>query len=312
MKKRILVTGAAGFLGSHLVKSLLDDGHSVLGMDNLSTGSMKNLEQFSGNEDFGFANHDVTVPYHFIVDEIYNLACPASPPAYQADRYKTLMTSVKGVENALKCARSVGMCKVFHTSTSEVYGDPLVHPQVESYWGNVNTVGPRSCYDEGKRVAETMLTDFSKQYGVPVKIVRIFNTYGPNMDPQDGRVVSNFIMQALRHEPFTIYGTGRQTRSFCYVSDMIAGFRKLMDETSDFFIEPINIGNPNEFTLMELADMVAEKVGIKPVFMFKSLPGDDPKQRRPDISKAQRVLNWEPKVMLDEGLDKTIEYFKTK
>lgn len=185
-------------------------------------------------------------------------------------------------------------------------------PQTESYWGNVNTVGPRSCYDEGKRVAETMLTDFSKQFGVPVKIVRIFNTYGPNMDPQDGRVVSNFIMQALRREPFTIYGTGKQTRSFCYVSDMIAGFRKLMDETPDSFIEPINIGNPNEFTLMELADMVAEKVGIKPVFMFKSLPGDDPKQRKPNISRAHRVLNWAPKVMLSEGLDKTIEYFKTK
>lgn len=312
MKKRILVTGAAGFLGSHLCKSLLDDGHSVIGMDNLSTGSMKNLEQFDGNVNFGFALKDVTDPYHYIVDEIYNLACPASPPAYQADRYKTLMTSIKGVENALKCARSNNKCKVFHTSTSEVYGDPLVHPQVESYWGNVNTVGPRSCYDEGKRVAETMLTDFSKQFGVPVKIVRIFNTYGPNMDPNDGRVVSNFIMQALRHEPFTIYGTGKQTRSFCYVSDMIAGFRKLMDETDDSFIEPINIGNPNEFTLMELADMVAEKVGIKPVFMFKSLPGDDPKQRKPNISRAHRVLNWAPKVMLSEGLDKTIEYFKTK
>ena len=313
MKKRILVTGAAGFLGSHLCKSLLDDGHSVLGMDNLSTGSMKNLDQFDGNEDFGFVKHDVRFPYRYIVDEIYNLACPASPPAYQADRYKTLMTSIKGVENALNCAYNNNQhCKVFHTSTSEVYGDPLVHPQVESYWGNVNTIGPRSCYDEGKRVAETMLTDFSKQFGVPVKIVRIFNTYGPNMDPNDGRVVSNFIMQALRREPFTIYGTGKQTRSFCYVSDMISGFRKLMDETPDSFIEPINIGNPNEFTLMELADMVAEKVGIKPVFMFKSLPGDDPKQRRPDISKAQRVLNWEPKVMLSEGLDKTIEYFKTK
>ena len=311
MKKRILVTGAAGFLGSHLCKSLLDDGHSVIGMDDLSTGSMKNLEQFDGNANFGFANHDVRYPYQYVVDEIYNLACPASPPAYQADRYKTLMTSVKGVENALNCAATAG-AKVFHTSTSEVYGDPLVHPQTESYWGNVNTVGPRSCYDEGKRVAETMLTDFSKQFGVPVKIVRIFNTYGPNMDPQDGRVVSNFIMQALRREPFTIYGTGKQTRSFCYVSDMIAGFRKLMDETPDSFIEPINIGNPNEFTLMELADMVAEKVGIKPVFMFKSLPGDDPKQRRPDISKAQRVLNWAPKVMFSEGLDKTIEYFKTK
>ena len=308
-----LVTGGAGFLGSHLCKSLIDDGFFVTILDDLSTGSQKNLESLPKNS-FNFINHDICNEYSGLVkniDQLWNLACPASPPAYQADRYKTLMTSVKGVENALNCAWRQ-KAKVFHTSTSEVYGDPLVHPQTEMYWGNVNTTGPRSCYDEGKRVAETMLTDFSKQFGVPVKIVRIFNTYGPNMDPQDGRVVSNFIMQALRHEPFTIYGTGKQTRSFCYVSDMIAGFRKLMDETSDLFIEPINIGNPNEFTLMELADMVAEKVGIKPVFMFKSLPGDDPKQRRPDISKAQRVLNWEPKVMLSEGLDKTIEYFKTK
>jgi len=312
MNKRTLITGAAGFLGSHLVESLLNDGYSVIAMDDLSTGRLSNLEKFKFNKNFEFVRHDVIQPYHYDVDQLWNLACPASPPAYQKNRYKTLITSIKGVENALNCARKNGKtCKVFQASTSEVYGDPIVHPQVESYWGNVNTVGPRSCYDEGKRVAETMLTDFSHEFNIPVKIVRIFNTYGPNMDPNDGRVVSNFIMQALLHEPFTVYGTGKQTRSFCYVSDLISGFRKLMDETPDSFIEPINIGNPNEFTLMELIDKVKEQTGSKSALMFKDLPGDDPKQRCPDITKAKEILGWEPKIMLDEGLEKTITYFKS-
>ena len=312
--KKVLVTGAAGFLGSHLVNSLLADGYQVTGIDNLSTGNLNNLDHLENNMNFKFHIRDVRNPYidlNVPFDEIYNLACPASPPAYMADRYKTLMTSLKGVENALDYAYHYPGCKVFQASTSEIYGDPIVHPQVESYWGNVNTVGPRSCYDEGKRAAETMMTDFSKQFGVPIKIVRIFNTYGPNMDPKDGRVVSNFIMQALKHEPFTVYGLGKQTRSFCYVSDLIRGFRKLMDETPDSFIEPVNIGNPNEFTLMELIEKIREQTGTRSVLAFKDMPVDDPKQRRPDITKAKEILGWEPEIMLDEGLTKTIAYFRS-
>ena len=310
--KRVLVTGAAGFLGSHLVNSLLEDGSYVIGIDNLSTGRMQNIHHLVNNPNFEFIYYDVTIPYNYDVDEIWNLACPASPIAYQLDKYKTLMTSIKGVENALNCAlrNSKRNCKVFQSSTSEIYGDPTVHPQPESYWGNVNTVGPRSNYDEGKRVAETMLTDFSNKYGVPVKIARIFNTYGPNMDPMDGRVVSNFIMQALEYKPFTVYGSGSQTRSFCYVSDLIAGFRKLM-ETPDSFIQPVNLGNPIEFTMIELIDKIEKKIKTQTTIIFKDLPGDDPRRRCPDISLANQILGWYPRIMLDEGLEKTIAYFRS-
>lgn len=306
MTKNILVTGAAGFLGSHLCDSLLKSGHNVIGVDNLSTGNIRNLEHIKSDK-FSFYVRDVKIPFYFEVDEIYNLACPASPPAYQADPVGTILTNVQGALNVLELAKNVGS-KVFQSSTSEIYGDPLVHPQIESYLGNVNTVGPRACYDEGKRVVETLMTDYSKQYNVPVKIVRIFNTYGPRMDINDGRVISNFINQALSNESITIYGDGSQTRSFCYVDDEIRGFRSLMD-TEDSFIQPVNVGNPNEFTMLELASLILDKTGSKSNLIFKDLPIDDPKKRKPDISLAKSKLAWEPSVQLSEGLDKTIEYF---
>lgn len=299
--KRILVTGGAGFIGSHLCTRLVNDGHDVICLDNYFTGSKENILHLIGNKHFELVRHDVTVPYHAIVDEIYNLACPASPVHYQYDPIKTTRTSVLGAINMLELATSIN-AKILQASTSEVYGDPLVHPQVESYWGNVNTVGDRSCYDEGKRAAETLFMDFHRQNKVRIKIVRIFNTYGPQMQPHDGRVVTNFIGQALRGEDITIYGDGTQTRSFQYVDDLIEGMIRLMD-TPDDFTGPINIGNPNEFTILELAQKVIEVTNSHSQIVFKPLPNDDPKQRQPNISLAKKVLNWEPKVQLLEGLE---------
>ncbi len=306
--KRILVTGGAGFIGSHLCTRLVNDGHDVICLDNYFTGSKENILHLIGNKHFELVRHDVTVPYHAIVDEIYNLACPASPVHYQYDPIKTTRTSVLGAINMLELATSIN-AKILQASTSEVYGDPLVHPQVESYWGNVNTVGDRSCYDEGKRAAETLFMDFHRQNKVRIKIVRIFNTYGPQMQPHDGRVVTNFIGQALRGEDITIYGDGTQTRSFQYVDDLIEGMIRLMD-TPDDFTGPINIGNPNEFTILELAQKVIEVTNSHSQIVFKPLPNDDPKQRQPDISLAKKVLNWEPKVQLLEGLEQMKIDFK--
>lgn len=306
--KRILVTGGAGFIGSHLCTRLVNDGHDVICLDNYFTGSKENILHLIGNKHFELVRHDVTVPYHAIVDEIYNLACPASPVHYQYDPIKTTRTSVLGAINMLELATSIN-AKILQASTSEVYGDPLVHPQVESYWGNVNTVGDRSCYDEGKRAAETLFMDFHRQNNVRIKIVRIFNTYGPHMQPHDGRVVTNFIGQALRGEDITIYGDGTQTRSFQYVDDLIEGMIRLMD-TSDDFTGPVNIGNPNEFTILELAQKVIEVTNSNSQIVFKPLPNDDPKQRQPDISLAKKVLNWEPKVQLLEGLEQMKIDFK--
>lgn len=307
-KKTVLVTGGAGFLGSHLCKKLLDGGCHVICMDNFFTGRMRNIEGFLSNPDFEFMRHDVTVPYSFYVDEIFNLACPASPPHYQADPISTFKTSIFGALNALDLADK-WHAKVFQSSTSEVYGDAFVHPQPESYWGNVNCDGIRSCYDEGKRGAETLFFDYHRQHGTKIKIVRIFNTYGPNMNPEDGRVVSNFIIQALKGEDITIYGDGKQTRSFCYVDDLIRGFLCLMD-SDDEVTGPVNLGNPGEFTMLELARKVVEKTGSSSKLVFKPLPKDDPKQRRPDISLAGKLFGWKPEIMLDEGLDRTIEYFR--
>lgn len=310
----VLVTGGAGFLGSHLCASLLKDGHNVLCVDNLSTGSKKNIKHLTLDPNFHFLIHDVRSAFYFDrrykdIDQIYNLACPASPPAYQADSVGTLLTNFQGMYNVLTLAKEVG-AKVFQASTSEIYGDPIMHPQHESYWGNVNTVGPRSCYDEGKRVAESLMTDYNRQYGVPIKIARIFNTYGPQMDKNDGRVVSNFVNQALSNKPITIYGSGLQTRSFCYVSDLIRGFRLLMD-TNDGFILPVNLGNPTEFNMLELAELVIAKTNSKSFIEHKNLPVDDPQQRKPDISRAKEILGWEPTVALTDGLDSMIEYFRT-
>lgn len=306
MKKRILITGGAGFLGSHLCERLLGQGHEVICADNLFTGRKQNIAHLLGNPDFEFLRHDVIDPIRIEVDQIYNLACPASPPHYQYNAIKTIKTSVMGAINVLGLAKRT-KARVFQASTSEIYGDPEVHPQPESYWGNVNTIGVRSCYDEGKRVAETLFFDYHRQNGVDIRVVRIFNTYGPRMLPNDGRVVSNFIVQALRGEDITIYGDGKQTRSFCYVDDLISGFVKFME--TDNFTGPVNLGNPGEFTMLELAEQILKKVGGKSKLVFRALPSDDPKQRKPDITLAKSRLGWEPTVPLTDGLDRTIAYF---
>ena len=307
-RKRILVTGGAGFLGSHLCDRLLDQGHEVLCADNLFTGTKRNLDHLHNHSRFEFMRHDVTMPLYVEVDEIYNLACPASPVHYQHDPVQTTKTSVHGAINLLGLAKRL-RCKIFQASTSEVYGDPKVHPQTEDYWGHVNPIGPRSCYDEGKRCAETLFFDYRRQHSLEIKVARIFNTYGPRMHPNDGRVVSNFILQALRGEPITIYGDGSQTRSFCYVDDLIDGFLKLM-ETAAHVSGPVNLGNPREFTIRELAEKVIALTGSRSQLTFAPLPIDDPTQRRPDILIAREMLDWEPAVALDEGLKRTIGYFR--
>jgi UDP-glucuronate decarboxylase len=307
MSKTYLVTGGAGFLGSHLCDHLIAAGHDVVCLDNLFTGSKRNIEHLIGNPRFEFMRHDVTMPLYIEVDAIYNLACPASPVHYQHDPVQTTKTSVHGAINMLGLAKRL-RCPIFQASTSEVYGDPAVHPQTEDYWGNVNPIGIRSCYDEGKRCAETLFFDYRRQHGLEVKVVRIFNTYGPRMNPNDGRVVSNFIVQALRNEPITIYGDGSQTRSFCYVDDLLDGFVRMMASPSDF-TGPVNMGNPREFSMLELANEIIDLIGSASQFITMPLPEDDPKQRCPDISLAKAKLNWEPTVALREGLEKTISYF---
>jgi len=307
--KRILVTGGAGFLGRHLCDRLLSDGHDVLCVDNFFTGSKRNIVEFMDNPYFEVNRHDVCFPLYVEVDEIYNLACPASPIHYQHDPVQTTKTSVHGAINMLGLAKRIG-AKILQASTSEVYGDPEIHPQVEGYWGNVNPVGVRSCYDEGKRCAETLFFDYLRQHQLAIKVARIFNTYGPNMHPNDGRVVSNFIVQALANEPITIYGKGDQTRSFCYVDDMIDGFVRLMD-SPDEVTGPVNLGNPGEFTILELAQKVVDLTGSRSELVFKPLPSDDPTQRCPNITVAREKLGWEPTIKLEEGLKKTIAYFDT-
>ena len=326
LPKKILVTGGAGFLGSHLCRRLLAEGAEVTCLDNLFTGSKRNIGALTANPAFTFVLHDVTQPYRGQFDEIYNLACPASPIHYQKNPVETVKTSVLGMINMLDLARDTG-ARLLHTSTSEIYGDPLVHPQVESYWGNVNTIGVRSCYDEGKRVAETLAADYRRAYGVDVRLVRIFNTYGPNMHPQDGRVISNFAMQALANAPITIYGDGSQTRSFQYCDDLVEAFRRYMDlspaKIAAFFggkkvkgrvtpaVPVINTGNPGEYTIRQLAEETLRQMPeSKSKIVYKPLPSDDPKRRKPDITLAKALLGWEPKVPLKEGLAKTIEYFK--
>lgn len=307
--KKILVTGGAGFVGSHLCKKLLNEGNQVISLDNYFTGSKKNINHLIGNPNFELVRHDITIPYFAEVDEIYNLACPASPVHYQHNPIKTMKTSVLGAINVLGLAKRVN-AKVLQASTSEIYGDPNVHPQKESYWGNVNPIGIRSCYDEGKRCAETLFMDYHNQNNVIIKIVRIFNTYGPNMNPLDGRVVSNFIVQALKGEDITIYGNGKQTRSFQYIDDLIEGMTRMMN-TDDNILGPVNIGNPVEFTMIELAKKILKLTKSNSKLVFQALPKDDPLQRKPDISLAKKKLNnWEPKVNLDEGLKRTIAYFK--
>lgn len=311
MMKKVLVTGGAGFIGIHLCRRLLREGCHVICLDNLFTGSEQNIALLRNHPHFEFILHDIVNPYEVEgIDEIYNLACPASPVHYQYDAIKTIKTAVMGVINMLDLAVK-NHAKILQASTSEVYGDPAVHPQSESYWGNVNPIGFRSCYDEGKRCGETLCMDYHRQNGVRIKIIRIFNTYGPYMLPNDGRVISNFIVQALQGEPITIYGTGEQTRSFQYVDDLIEGMIRVMN-TDDNFIGPINIGNPGEFTILELARKVIEMTGSKSEIIFKPLPHDDPKQRKPDIKLAQEVLNWKPLVPLDEGLRRVIDYFKER
>lgn len=306
--KRVLVTGGAGFLGSHLCDRLISDGNDVICLDNLFTGSKENIRHLLENPHFEFIRHDVTDPIQLEVDQIYNLACPASPPHYQYDPVKTAKTSVYGAIHMLDLAKSK-KARILQASTSEVYGDPEVHPQPESYRGCVNTIGIRSCYDEGKRMAETLFFDYHRQYGVEIKVIRIFNTYGPRMNPEDGRVVSNFIVQALRGEDITMYGEGTQTRSFCYVDDLIDGMVRLMNSPAEF-TGPVNIGNPGEFTMLELARKVIDMTGSKSQIVFRPLPSDDPLQRKPVISLAKEALGWEPSICLDEGLEKTIGYFK--
>lgn len=306
--KRILVSGGGGFIGSHLCTRLINDGHEVICLDNFFTGSKDNIAHLMGNHHFEVVRHDVTYPYSAEVDEIYNLACPASPIHYQHDPIQTAKTSVMGAINMLGLAMRLD-AKVLQASTSEVYGDPIVHPQPEHYWGNVNPVGYRSCYDEGKRCAETLFMDYHRQNDVRVKIIRIFNTYGPRMLPNDGRVVSNFVLQALNNEDITIYGDGTQTRSFQYIDDLIEGMIRMM-ETEDDFTGPVNLGNPNEFSIQELAEKIIAMTGSSSKIVFKSLPNDDPKQRQPDITLAKKKLGWEPTIELEDGLSRMIEYFK--
>ena len=308
--KKILVTGGAGFLGSHLCEALLKQGNEVICMDNYFTGSKSNIVHLLDNPYFELYRHDVTMPAHVEVDEIYNLACPASPIHYQYDPIKTIQTSIMGAINMLGVAKRTG-AKILQASTSEVYGDPHVHPQPEEYWGNVNPIGIRSCYDEGKRCAETLFFDYYRQNKVRIKVIRIFNTYGPNMHPNDGRVVSNFIVQALKGKDITIYGDGSQTRSFCYCDDLIRGMIAMM-ATPDEITGPINLGNPHEFTIKQLAELVIELTGSKSQIIYEPLPSDDPTQRQPIIDKAKEILGWEPTVQLREGLVKTIEYFDKK
>ena len=307
-KKRVLVTGGAGFLGSHLCEVLLEKGYSVLCVDNYFTGTKDNVKHMLNNPHFELMRHDITFPLYVEVDEVYNLACPASPLHYQHDPVQTTKTNVHGAINMLGLAKRVG-AKIFQASTSEVYGDPQIHPQIESYWGHVNPIGYRSCYDEGKRCAETLFFDYNRQHNLRIKVGRIFNTYGPRMHPNDGRVVSNFIMQALRNQEITIYGDGSQTRSFCYVDDLILGFVRFMD-SSDDFLGPVNLGNPGEFTILELARKIIDMTNSHSRIVFKELPHDDPRQRRPNISRAREKFGWEPTVTLEQGLMRTVEYFK--
>ena len=305
--KRVLVTGGAGFIGSHLCRSLLDQGHEVLCVDNYYTGRRVNIEPFLDNRRFEALRHDVTFPLYVEVDEIYNLACPASPIHYQNDPVQTLKTSVHGAINMLGLAKRT-KARILQASTSEVYGDPDVHPQPEDYWGNVNILGPRACYDEGKRAAETLFSDYRRQHGLSTKVVRIFNTYGPRMLPDDGRVVSTFIVQALAGEPITVFGNGEQTRSFCFVDDLVDGLLRMM-ATDDEFVGPVNLGNPTEFTILQLAELIVSMTGSKSEIVRKPLPADDPRRRKPDISLARRALDWEPTTPLERGLERTIAYF---
>jgi UDP-glucuronate decarboxylase len=307
-RKRILVTGGAGFLGSHLCDRLLDAGHEVLCLDNMYTGTKRNIDHLHANPRFEFMRHDVCFPVYVEVDEIYNLACPASPVHYQHDPVQTTKTCVHGAINMLGLAKRL-RCRILQASTSEVYGDPSVHPQTEDYWGHVNPIGIRSCYDEGKRCAETLFFDYYRQHGLEIKVARIFNTYGPRMHPADGRVVSNFVVQALKGEPITIFGDGQQTRSFCYVEDLVDGLIRLMESPAEI-TGPVNIGNPNEFSMRELADAVLAQVDTQSAIVQMPLPADDPKQRKPDITTARTKLGWEPKVQLREGLTNTIAYFR--
>jgi len=309
MKKKILITGGAGFLGSHLAERLLNEGNEVIIVDNYFTGNKQNIVHLLDNPYLEVIRHDITMPFYIEVDEIYNLACPASPIQYQVNPIKTIKTSVAGAMNMLGLAKRI-RAKILQASTSEVYGDPQVHPQTEDYWGHVNPIGSRACYDEGKRCAEALFVNYHRQNKVRIKIARIFNTYGPRMDPHDGRVISNFVVQALKGNDITIYGAGTQTRSFCFADDMVDGFIKLMG-TSDEFVRPVNLGNPGEFTILELADKVLELTGSKSKIIYNPLPEDDPVKRQPDISLAKRELGWEPRIKLEEGLKRTIEYFQT-
>ena len=309
-RKRILVTGGAGFLGSHLIDRLIARGDEVLCLDNLFTGTKANIAHLLDHKQFEFMRHDVTIPLYVEVDEIFNLACPASPIHYQHDPVQTTKTSVHGAINMLGLAKRTG-AKIFQASTSEVYGDPAVHPQREDYWGHVNPIGPRSCYDEGKRCAETLFFDYHRQHNLHIKVARIFNTYGPRMHPADGRVVSNFIVAALRGEPITIYGDGSQTRSFCYVDDLVEGFLRLMDASHDV-TGPVNLGNPGEFSMRELAEKVIAITGSRSPISFMPLPQDDPRQRQPDIGLAKSTLDWSPSVFLDEGLERTVAFFRDR
>lgn len=306
---KILITGGAGFLGSHLCEKLLNENNTIYCLDNLYTGSMDNIQRFMNNKNFNFINHDIINPIDIEVEQIYNLACPASPPHYQKDAIFTLRTNIDGIFNMLELAKKYN-ARVFQASTSEIYGEPEVHPQTESYRGNVNTIGIRACYDEGKRVAETICFDYNRQHNVDIRIVRIFNTYGPYMSPDDGRVVSNFIIQSLQNLDITMYGDGSQTRSFCYVDDLIDGFVKMMN--SDNFLGPVNLGNPGEFTIKELAEKIIKLTNATSKIKFEPLPSDDPTQRKPIIELANEKLNWQPQINLDEGLQRTIDYFKDK